>query len=145
AELPAKIEGKNFCVVHGTPADPVKEYFTNDAQFYANAPLWKGQVCFVGHTHLPFYMEGTTEDCLVSLVSRPEQVIPLASHARYVINPGAVGKPRDKNPQAAFGIWDNSKNTFQFLREPYDVQKTQEKMRKLNFPDFLIESLAIGY
>ena len=63
---------------------------------------------------------------------------------RYVINPGAVGKPRDNNPHASFGIWDTAQNLFRFIREPYDLAPTQAKMAERKFPSFLIDSLALG-
>lgn len=143
--LPERVQMPSFCVVHGTPADPIKEYFSSMLQFKSNLSLWEGSVCFVGHTHLSFYMKGTTRNCSVNLCSKDGTEISLTRQSRYVINPGAVGKPRDKNPQAAFGLWDTKANTFTFFRESYDVKKTQEKMRKYKFPSFLIDSLAVGY
>lgn len=145
SELAIRVQEPNFCVVHGTPSDPVKEYFSSETQFYANYHLWEGALCFVGHTHLPFYMKGTPKNCQIVLNTRPDFTLPLSKQSRYIINPGAVGKPRDKNPQASFGIWDTKDNSFRFLREPYDVQTTQLKMRRLKFPAFLIDSLSVGY
>ena len=143
--LPPIVQMPSFCVVHGTPADPIKEYFTSTKQFLKYQSLWEGIVCFVGHTHLPFSMKGTARNCTVALCTKDDVTITFTKQSRYVINPGAVGKPRDKNPQAAFGIWDTQAHTFRFLRQSYDVRITQEKMRRYKFPSFLIESLAIGY
>ena len=143
--LPERVQMPSFCVVHGTPADPIKEYFSGVKQFQTNLPLWEGQVCFVGHTHLSFYMKGTARGCAITLCGEDNTQISFTRQSRYVINPGAVGKPRDKNPQAAFGLWDTKAGTFTFMREPYDVKTTQAKMRKHKFPSFLIESLAVGY
>ncbi len=145
ATLPDRVQMPSFCVVHGTPADPIKEYFSSAKQFQVYLPLWEGTVCFVGHTHLPFSMKGTPRSCSVTLCGTDKTVINFTRHSRYVINPGAVGKPRDKNPQASFGMWDTKAGTFTFFREPYDVKTTQAKMRKCKFPSFLIESLAVGY
>jgi putative phosphoesterase len=144
AATPVVIHGDNFTVVHGTPWDPVKEYFSSTKQFKKNYGLWTGQVCFVGHTHLPFYMKGTLRSCSIYLNKKNDWTIPLSDKYRYVINPGAVGKPRDNNPTASFGIWDTDAKTFRFLREPYDVTATQEKMKKAKLPSFLIDSLALG-
>lgn len=142
--LPAQVQKNNFTVVHGTPSDPIKEYFSSCAQFLANYKLWKGDVCFVGHTHLSFYMKGDGKKCAVYINKNDDVTVRLAAGARYVVNPGAVGKPRDNNPAASFGLWDTEAHTFRFLREPYDVSVTLEKMSALNFPTFLIDSLAVG-
>lgn len=142
--LPQRVQGDDFCVVHGTPFDPVKEYFSSCLQFRFNYNLWKGQICFVGHTHLTFFMEGGENNCTVFLVPEQDRTISLKPQSRYIINPGSVGKPRDNNAQASFGVWDTQAHTFRFLREPYDVKTTQEKMRRYKFPGFLIDSLSIG-
>lgn len=142
--LPAEVQKNNFTVVHGTPLDPIKEYFSSCAQFLANYKLWKGNVCFVGHTHLPFYMKGDGKKCAVYVNKSDDATVSVGGTARYVVNPGAVGKPRDHNPAASFGLWDTEAHTFRFLREPYDVSVTLEKMSALNFPTFLIDSLAVG-
>lgn len=141
--LPEIVHGKNFTAVHGTPMDPIKEYFASCQQYRAAYNLWKGQVLFVGHTHLAFYMAGDENICHVTVVHQDAQV-PLHSFLRYVINPGSVGKPRDNDTRAAFGLWNSTENTFHFIREPYDYAQTQEKMRKAGLPAFLVDSLALG-
>ena len=141
--LPEHVKGKNFTMVHGTPMDPIKEYFASCAQYREAYNLWKGQVLFVGHTHLPFYMEGDENICHVSIV-RQEAFVNFHSALRYVINPGSVGKPRDNDNRASFGLWDSQTNTFRFLRQAYDFSKTQEKMRAAGLPAFLIDSLMFG-
>ena len=142
--LPPSAQGNDFTVVHGTPLDPVREYFHSIAQFNICYKLWKGQILFVGHTHLPFYIKGTARACRMYVIDKEEQTIHLSEKHRYVINPGAVGKPRDHNPGAACGLWDTEAHTFTFLRVWYDVVATQASMRQKKFPEFLIESLAHG-
>ena len=142
--LPASVQRENFAVVHGTPFDPIKEYFHCMSQFNNYYRLWKGQVLFVGHTHLQFYIKGSPTTCHMYLNQKNNHTISLHPTCRYVINPGAVGKPRDHNPDAACGLWDSDEGTFTFMRKPYDVIVTQEKMRKQNYPLYLIESLAQG-
>lgn len=144
SQLPKITSGTNFTAVHGTPANPVLEYFSSIKQFYENYTLWKGQICFVGHTHLPFYIKGTMHSCAIFLNKKDDFTIALNPKYRYVINPGSVGKPRDNNPKSSFGILDTTKKTFRFLRVPYDYKKTQEKMRAQKYPSFLIDSLALG-
>ena len=144
ASIPVIVRDENYTIAHGTPKDPIKEYFVSVRQFHINFPHWRGQICFVGHTHLPFYMEGTAEDCSIHLVKQNEETLILKENYRYVINPGAVGKPRDNNPEASFGVWDTDKQTFYFLREPYDYKTTQEKMRAQNFPSFNVDGLGLG-
>ena len=142
--LPSSASGENFTVLHGTPLDPIKEYFHSKDQFNMYYQMWQGQVLFVGHTHLQFYIKGSPSTCHMHLIQKEDHTIELQDQCRYVINPGAVGKPRDHNPHAACGLWDTKANTFTFLRVPYDLKVTQEKMRAKNYPSFLIEGLAYG-
>ncbi len=144
SSLPAEVQKSNFTAVHGTPSDPIKEYFSSCAQFRVNYDLWQGDVCFVGHIHLPFYIKGNEKTCSVYINKQADKTIRLEPGERYVINPGAVGKPRDNNPASSFGLWDTDANTFRFMREPYDLAATLDKMSALNYPIFLIDSLAVG-
>ncbi len=142
--LPAKAQGDDFVVVHGTPLDPIKEYFHSKEQFNVYYRMWQGQICFVGHSHFPFYIKGSPRTCQMFLSTKPKHTISLNDKCRYVINPGAVGKPRDRNTWASFGLWDTQARTFTFYREPYKLAVTQAKMRAQQMPDFLIESLSYG-
>ncbi len=144
SSIPIIIRAENYTVVHGTPADPVKEYFISARQFYSNYSRWQGKICFVGHSHLAFYMEGTEKECNSYANKDKTFVLPLNTHKRYVINPGSVGKPRDNDPEISFGVWDTEQETFTFIREPYDFSITQRKMREKGYPPFLIEGLERG-
>ena len=141
--LPEVTHGDNFTVVHGTPMDPIKEYFSSCQQYRMAYKQWQGQMLFVGHTHLSFYMEGDASACHVHVV-REEEEVPLQPSCRYVINAGSIGKPRDNDARASFGLWDTEKETFRFLRQKYDFHLTQEKMRAAKLPEFLIDSLSWG-
>ena len=142
--LPSIERKPEYTVLHGTPRDPIKEYFSSCEQFKDNYSLWEGKCCFVGHLHIPFYMKGTASTCSIYVNSSEDTTVHLPPNMRYVINPGAVGKPRDRDPRASFGIWDTQENSFRFLRQEYDLKKTQQKMEKEHLPAFLIDTLALG-
>jgi diadenosine tetraphosphatase ApaH/serine/threonine PP2A family protein phosphatase len=72
---------------------------------------------------------------------------PLAieDNCRYLINIGSVGQPRDRNPDACFGILDTEPLRYTLQRVPYDVAKTQKKIRATGaLPAFLADRLATG-
>lgn len=141
--LPEIVSGKKYTMVHGSPRDPLKEYFVNSLQYHQLYDEWVGQILFVGHSHMPFYMYGSQTDCHIHL-PHEEEIFSLKPSLRYVINPGSVGKPRDNDVRAAFGLWDDEKNKFYFLREPYNYKLTVAKMIKAGLPDLLIDSLSLG-
>jgi diadenosine tetraphosphatase ApaH/serine/threonine PP2A family protein phosphatase len=68
----------------------------------------------------------------------------LLSNARYIINPGSVGQPRDGDPRASFAVYDSDKRQVQIVRVPYDIAGTQKKILDAGFPDFLAQRLADG-
>jgi putative phosphoesterase len=142
--LPTSATGDNFTVLHGTPLDPIKEYFHSIEQFNMYFQMWQGQILFVGHTHLQFYIKGSARTCHIYLNQKSKHTISLQDKCRYVVNPGSVGRPRDHNPHAACGLWDTKAKTFTFLRAQYDVNTTQEKMRANKLPSSLVEGLAMG-
>ncbi|HZO61682.1 MAG TPA: hypothetical protein VFB35_01740, partial [Gaiellaceae bacterium] len=66
------------------------------------------------------------------------------SGARWLINPGSVGQPRDGDPDAAWLLLDLDARRAEFRRTPYDVARTQEAMREAGLPGALAERLAHG-
>ena len=65
---------------------------------------------------------------------RGDATVTLDPELRYLINPGSVGQPRDRNPQSSFAIFDSRSDTVQFFRVPYDVEKTQTAILKAGLP-----------
>jgi diadenosine tetraphosphatase ApaH/serine/threonine PP2A family protein phosphatase len=64
--------------------------------------------------------------------------------ARYLVNMGAVGQPRDGDPRAAFGFYDTDTRTVTMMRAPYDVETAQAKIIAAGLPDVLAQRLAVG-
>ena len=61
-----------------------------------------------------------------------------------IINPGAVGQPRDGDPRASYAIYDSEDNMFRLYRVPYDIRATQDKMVQAGLPITLIMRLEEG-
>jgi len=98
---------------------------------------------FFGHTHFPviYYLRNEKFD-LVPLTGNVK--IKLDPNTRYLINPGSIGQPRDKNPQSSFIIFDSDKREIQFIRFQYEVKKTQKKIRAAGLPELLASRLETG-
>jgi diadenosine tetraphosphatase ApaH/serine/threonine PP2A family protein phosphatase len=75
---------------------------------------------------------------------RGDVVVRLDRDHRYLINPGSVGQPRDRNPDSSFVIFDSKKLTVQFFRVAYDVEKTQVSILKAGLPEILAQRLQYG-
>ncbi len=134
-----KIKNKTFLLVHGTPNDPLFEYFfvfennvtTHDALtleqwlktgYNNSGPV---DVLIMGHTHIPFVFK---------------------SEHGIVLNPGSVGQPRDGDPRASFAILkiNNGEIEVSIQRVEYDIDRACEGINKLNLPKFLCSRLYKG-
>jgi len=144
ADLPSLLVHENFTLAHGSPRSPIWEYVTSAAIATENFTCFQTDVCFVGHTHIAMYavMTPDTDDAEI-LPFRPGETIDLLT-ARYMINPGSVGQPRDRDPRAAYAILDTDRGTITAHRAEYDVATTQRQMAQANLPEILIVRLTHG-
>lgn len=138
----------NFQIVHGSLRDE-DEYIFLPRDAYETLQLADLPLTFCGHTHFQggFVLRdtGRMEVLRVSLalgVAKAE--LKLEPNARYLINPGSVGQPRDGDTRAAFAFWDAEAQRIEFWRVPYQIEVTQKKMEAAGLPDSLIARLSFG-
>ena len=131
-------------ICHGSPFDEdvyiFDELDVRQAFTAARRPL-----CLFGHTHVPaaFCLAKSS----LQSVGPPKGTrfeISLDADAKYLVNCGAVGQPRDGDPRAAYGIVDTTARTVTIARVEYDVQLAQAKILTAGLPDVLAQRLAIG-
>ena len=80
------------------------------------------------------------------MMPRVEDVlqIPIEPGARYLVNPGSVGQPRDGDPRAAFAIFDGDERVLNLCRVEYAVDKAQRRIFDAGLPASLAHRLALG-
>jgi len=137
-----RIQAEDAVFLHGSPRDPLNEYLFLAEKFEENIPLFKGKVCFVGHTHQPMLFEWEKQGEYG--FDQSGDIYNLDPACRYIINAGSVGQPRDNNPMACVCFYDSKYNTVSMKRIPYDVAAAQDKMSKAGLPQQLIMRLAMG-
>jgi len=132
-----------FAICHGSPFDEdyyiFGEFDAVEAFDYLNVPL-----AFFGHTHFPFVYtkrEGHVEE---QFLEGSANEIKLEKGTSYLINPGSVGQPRDRNPLAACAIYDRELRQVKFYRLEYDIAEAQKKILKAKLPSALAERLSLG-
>ena len=139
--LPLKIIVGDMTLVHSTPKHPedwAYLYDTRDA--IENFGHFRTRFCFIGHSHRPLAFFHENERYWVI----QDQTLLMPPEIRCIVNVGSVGQPRDGDPRACYGIFDTAKMEFQYIRVPYEIEKTQKKMQKFGLPDYLIQRLAVG-
>ncbi|MFP3091301.1 metallophosphatase family protein [Treponema sp. TIM-1] len=132
---------------HGGPEDPIWSYLLSE--FDADI-AFRGAVfsrCFFGHTHLPsVFIQQTNKadrDILpcTGRYAPPDTVVETGRRdARFLLNPGSVGFPRnaDEAPAwdrrfhavARYALFDTQSGLWQFKGIEYDMGDTMERMVK---------------
>jgi predicted phosphodiesterase len=130
-------------VCHGSPYDE-DEYVFNVHHAAQVLSLFPAPFILFGHTHLPSVFSIDADFQVRGFAVRGDATVKLEKGQRYLINPGSVGQPRDRNPLASFVIFDSLKRTAQFFRVEYDVAKTQSSILKAGLPDVLAHRLTHG-
>ncbi len=126
--------------VHDTPAQPgswryVRDRAEADAGFKAHPNI---RAFFFGHSHIPGVW---TEKGY--LKAEPGRKFIFRDLGRAMINVGSVGQPRDKDPRACYVVLEP--DGFRFFRVPYDVARTQEKIRAIvDLDKHLADRLGTG-
>jgi predicted phosphodiesterase len=102
------------------------------------------RICFFGHTHFPaIFQQGPAGVEFVPM--RGDQVeVQLDPTARYLINPGSVGQPRDRNPKAACAEFYPETNKLIVRRIEYDAGMAAARIRKAGLPESLANRLLLG-
>ena len=99
---------------------------------------------FFGHSHIPSIFTLEPHGILVELVEGERLRYPLKEGMRYLINPGSIGQPRDRNAAAAYALYDAEERVVYFDRVPYPAEKTREKIYKAGLPHILGDRLLVG-
>ena len=131
-------------LAHASPRDPVWEYIDSVQIATDNFKQFTGPVCLVGHSHIPLSFEQGIDGSVQLRQMQHGEMVQLRSDARYILNPGSVGQPRDGDPRAAYAVWDTEANMVRFERIGYDIGATQKQITVAGLPAMLAERLSFG-
>ena len=134
---------KGALLCHGSPYDE-DEYVFNVHHAAQVLALYEVPFILFGHTHLPAVFSIDQDRNVSGFAVRSDATVKLEPGLRYLINPGSVGQPRDRNPDTSFIILDTDKRTAQFFRVPYDVEGAQAAILKAGLPEILASRLSYG-
>lgn len=140
---PVDVDGA-FEICHGTPFDE-DAYVFDDLDALRALHASRRPLCLFGHTHVQVGYSLTRNQFAVETNgdARPFDIA-LRPDAKYLINPGSVGQPRDGDPRAGFGIVDSEKVSVSIHRIPYPIARAQARIVEQGLPEILAERLAVG-
>jgi diadenosine tetraphosphatase ApaH/serine/threonine PP2A family protein phosphatase len=131
-------------ICHGSPVDE-DEYIFGQVEARSAFRVLSRPICLFGHTHYPAvfeYANGSVDATRVAMGATP--LLHLIRGVKYLINPGAVGQPRDGDPRSAYAIIDVPGARVELVRVDYPVKIAQEKIRTAGLPEPLADRLAAG-
>jgi predicted phosphodiesterase len=139
---PLQVEEK-LAICHGSPLDE-DTYVFSDVDAWEIFSRFNMPVTFFGHTHIPslFWLEGRTLG--VRALRGPSGRVQLDPNGRYLINPGSIGQPRDRDPRASYMTYDSERALVRWYRIPYPIAEAQRRIRKAGLPASLADRLAVG-
>jgi predicted phosphodiesterase len=145
ARLPARFELEEGPVlVHGAPGDPDRYVYSVAQAEREMAAARSGAApapVFFGHTHVAGGFV-RRKSGVVEPVS--PDVFRLRRGEAALLNPGSVGQPRDRDPQACFLLYDTGLAEAAWVRVPYDVEAARAKVLEAGLPTVFADRLRDG-
>ena len=144
-------------ICHGAPFDE-DVYVFDDVDAQRSLKAAQRPLCLFGHTHVPAIFtlgespraggqlraRGGRELDVTATRGDSSFRLDLDDRARYLVNCGAVGQPRDGDARAAWGLLDTDTRSVTMTRTPYDVAAAQAKIVEAGLPEMLAHRLALG-
>ncbi len=124
SKLPLVLNAPSFVCTHGSLDAPAAfNYISTLEEASTTFEKSTAQLIFVGHTHV-------AEIIVLGASGVPHQLAPqdfvLEEGKRYIINPGSVGIPRDKDPRASYCIFDDKTKVITFHRVAIDCDSVRK-------------------
>lgn len=136
--LPLLHKTESFTMAHGSIDCP--ETFQYLFYFDDAAPSFERMqtpVGFVGHTHVPqIFLKRAKQAAYLR-----EGSYQLDKKEVYLVNPGSIGQPRDRDPRLSLALFDDHTYQLKLVRLPYDNQKAALKIREAGLPTYLADRL----
>ena len=139
---PLEVDG-GFVICHGSPLDE-DAYIFSDSDAAWNFRSFGADLCFFGHSHIPSVFTLEPDGIRVDVVRGERIAWKLEPGRRYLVNPGSVGQPRDRNIAAAYALYDADRGEIVFERVAYDVAAARQKILRAGLPGALGDRLLVG-
>jgi predicted phosphodiesterase len=146
---PIQPEAPGVACVHGSPLNE-DQYILSMRDAWAPLQQMGTAITFFGHTHLQggFSQKETDWHEIKPQYRTKNEAeswgMAISAGTRHLINPGAVGQPRDCDWRAGFVIYDSEAQTIDYRRVPYDLTAAQGRILMAGLPERLAARLREG-
>jgi len=145
ATLPLVTREGDLCFVHASAAAPARwNYIDSATEAQHCIDATDAAYTFCGHLHdqALYFEAGPGRMREFRPVSGTP--IPVRVHRRWLAIVGTVGQPRDRNPAAAYTLFDRERQEVTFFRVAYDAGAAADKIRKCGLPGSLAYRVEQG-
>ncbi len=145
ASLEPRYKGDGYVLCHGSIFDQ-DFYTTTPHEALMSFRVLDAQIGLFGHTHYAEWFEYCPERRgMPSHHPAPDgRSVQMEDGVLYLVNPGAVGQPRDRNSCSAYGVLDLERRRFELKRVPYNIAETQDAIIAAGLPEAMAARLSVG-
>jgi predicted phosphodiesterase len=128
---------------HASPRDPVWEYVLSSWQADECMDLMEPRLGAIGHSHVALWFHRDAAGEVEGGLAKPGLERDL-TEGRWLINPGGVGQPRDRDPRAAWLLLDTGAWTATWRRVEYPIHEAARAIVDAGLPRDLADRLFLG-
>lgn len=144
-QLPLLHRDARECYVHASAATPERwHYIDSPSAAKRCVEAAKTAYTFCGHVHDQLLYFENERGRMCEFRPVPGTSIPVRSHRRWVAIVGSVGQPRDRNPAAAYALFDRDTERITFHRVTYDALAAANSIRRSGLPESLAHRVEHG-
>jgi diadenosine tetraphosphatase ApaH/serine/threonine PP2A family protein phosphatase len=145
AALPLTAREGDLLFVHASAAAPERwDYIDSAQEARRSVAATDAAYTFCGHLHDQVLYFESTSSRMKDFRPVPGTTIPVRGHRRWLAIVGSVGQPRDRNPAAAYTLFDDQRREMTFHRVAYDAHGAAEKIRRSGLPESLAFRVELG-
>jgi diadenosine tetraphosphatase ApaH/serine/threonine PP2A family protein phosphatase len=136
-------DGREIGLYHASPRDPVWEYVLSGWQADECMNAMDARVGAIGHSHVALFFRRSDGGQVEGAPAEGglEQDL---GEGGWLINPGAVGQPRDGDPRAAWLLLDTEAWSAEWRRVEYPIDQAARAIEDAGLPAVLAERLYNG-
>jgi diadenosine tetraphosphatase ApaH/serine/threonine PP2A family protein phosphatase len=143
SSLKPQADDREIGLYHASPRDPVWEYVLSTWQADECMDLMKKRVGAVGHSHVALWFRRSGEGNVDGAPAEGGLEQDLAE-GDWLLNPGAVGQPRDGDPRAAWLLLDTEGWSADWRRVEYEIDRAAGAIEEAGLPTVLGQRLYTG-
>jgi diadenosine tetraphosphatase ApaH/serine/threonine PP2A family protein phosphatase len=142
SSLEPKDESREVALYHASPRDPVWEYVLSSLVAEACLDEMDARLGAIGHSHVALWFKRRDGEMSGKPAEGGTELE--VGHGDWLINPGAVGQPRDGDPRAAWLLLDTAGWSVNWRRVEYPIEQAAQKIEEAGLPRVLADRLYYG-